>query len=71
PILLGDALPAEVRHDLLINLGGDLPPQWEQFQRLAEVVESQPELLAQARARFRSYRERGYRPESHNLGVEP
>lgn len=70
PILLGESVPDPVQHDLLINLGGELPPQWEQFQRLAEVVEAQPALLAQARERFRSYRQRGYQPHSHNLGSD-
>jgi len=70
PIWLGEAIPAEIRHDLLINLGDELPPQWEQFQRLAEVVASQPEQLAQARERFRSYRQHGYQPKSHNLESE-
>ena len=68
PILLGDTVTAEVTHDLLINLSDELPPHWERFRRLAEVVEPEPALLAQARERFRFYRRHGYQPISHNLG---
>lgn len=67
PILLGETVPPTAQHDLLINLGSALPPQWESFQRLAEVVDQHPELLEAARMRFRSYRERGYHPHYHKL----
>lgn len=70
PVLLGDTVPAAATHDLLINLGGELPPQWEAFQRLAEVVDQQPQRLEQARARFRNYRDRGYRPHYHKLEAD-
>lgn len=70
PILLGEGLPNEVRHDLLINLGDELPPQWKAYRRLAEVIDQRPERLEQARRRFRSYRECGYRPHYHRLEGE-
>lgn len=70
PILIGDEVPDEPRHHLLINLGGDLPPQWERFQRLAEVVDQRPGLIDQARQRFRQYRDSGYSPHYHKLEAD-
>lgn len=67
PILLGEQLPDEIDHDYLINLGLALPPQWQQFRRLAEIVEQQQEALAQARQRFRTYRNAGYPPNHHDI----
>lgn len=66
PVLIGEALPTEAS-DLLINLASDLPPGWERFGRLAEIVDQTPQVLEAARQRFRLYRERGLEPHYHKL----
>jgi len=70
PVQLGDALPARAA-DLLINLGGALPEGWEAYDRLAEVVDQRPEVVTEARRRFRRYRKLGYPPHYHKLDKEP
>lgn len=66
-VLIGERLPETARRDLLINLGPGLPPEWERFHRLAEVLEPTPAVLEEGRQRFKHYRERGITPHYHKL----
>jgi len=68
PILIGhDAEPT--RHtDVLINYAHEVPLFFGRFERVAELVDQQPQYLALARERYRFYRERGYELNSHRLG---
>lgn len=66
PVLIGEAVPREA-FDLLINLGEELPADWERFGRLAEIVDQTPAIIEAARQRFRLYRERGFEPHYHKL----
>jgi DNA polymerase III subunit chi len=52
---------------VLINLGAEVPQFFGRFERVAELVDQRPELLAQSRERFRFYRERGYELNTHQL----
>lgn len=52
---------------VLINLQHAPPPFFSRFERLAEIVGTEPDEVAAARDRFRFYRERGYELRSHNL----
>ena len=52
---------------VLINLTETIPPFFEQFERIVEVVDQQPEILRASRTKFRDFRDRGYAPESHKL----
>ena len=56
-------LPEE--RDVLINLAGDLPPEFESFARVIEIVGPEPEARSEGRARFRAYRDRGAEPATH------
>jgi DNA polymerase-3 subunit chi len=67
PILLGHDHEPAGRTDVLINLGAEVPRFFGRFERVAELVDQRPELLAQSRERFRFYRERGYELNSHQL----
>jgi DNA polymerase III subunit chi len=60
--------PADVPSgDVLVTLAGAIPPFYEQFGRVVEVVgASEAERLA-ARGRYRAYRDRGHTPHSHHL----
>ncbi len=67
PVLVGTAAPAAVEAQVLINLADSLPEGFERYQRVVELVDQHPEVLAQSRERFRQYRERGCAPETHKL----
>ena len=67
PLVIGTAAPAEVNAQVLINFTLALPDGFERFERVVELVDQQPEVLAKSRERFKQYRERGCAPESHRL----
>ncbi len=67
PVLVGAATPAMVEAQVLINLTDSLPEGFERYQRVVELVDQHPDVLAQSRERFRQYRERGCAPETHKL----
>jgi len=54
-------------HGLLINLAATIPPWFSRFERMAELVYDQPGLLADKRASYRFYRDRGYPLHFHDL----
>ncbi|MBK8182178.1 MAG: DNA polymerase III subunit chi [Candidatus Competibacteraceae bacterium] len=67
PVLIGTALPPDVKARVLINYTDGAPEGFEQYERVVEVVDQHPDVLAKSRERFRQYRERGYTPETHKL----
>ena len=67
PVTIGcDKLP-EKEPDLLINLGNTIPDNAAAFPRVAEVVTSDDDSLAQSRQRFLEYRENGHSLDTHKL----
>lgn len=66
PVVIGDAAPEVAQ--VQINLGGDIDPAWQGYERIAEIVTHEPEDRQRARTRYRSYREAGAEPETHNIG---
>ena len=67
PVLVGAAAPITVDAQVLINVTDVLPEGFERFERVVELVDSDPEVLAKSRERFRQYRERGCTLETHKL----
>ena len=67
PVVIGLDQPPAQAGGLLLNLDSSLSPHIEQFQRIIEIVNQQPELLAACRENFRSYRQRGYDPRRVEL----
>lgn len=67
PVLIGWEPAPAVMADVLINLQPEVPADFERFQRVAEVVNQDPPILAASRERFRFYRSRGCAPETHKL----
>lgn len=61
-----DAGPASHR-SLLINLMDAMPSDVTSYERIAEIVDVDPERKRSARERFKQYREQGCAMESHNL----
>ena len=60
------SLPAD-HADVLINLSGAVPPFFERFARVAELLDARPEVRAAGRERFKSYRARSIEPQTHNV----
>jgi DNA polymerase-3 subunit chi len=53
--------------DVLVNLAPEVPMFFSRFHRVAEIVDSNPEIREQGRIRFRFYRDRGYDLKSHGI----
>lgn len=68
PVLLGTGEdPPQEQHDVLINLGSEVPDFFSRFERVLEVVHGDAAGRAQARTRFGYYRDRGYTLKTHKL----
>jgi DNA polymerase-3 subunit chi len=68
PVVLGHDATAPAA-DLLVNLAPDAPEFFAQYARVAEFVDADPERREQGRRRYAFYRERGVKPETHNVGT--
>ena len=53
--------------DMLVNLSDEIPENFKQFQRIAEIVDNRPESLRAGRERYRFYRESGLNPLHHEV----
>lgn len=60
PVVLTSDLDAAPHHQVLLNLGAAVPPQFARFERLLEVVGNAEDELVAGRERYRFYRDRGY-----------
>ncbi|HZP86307.1 MAG TPA: DNA polymerase III subunit chi [Burkholderiales bacterium] len=67
PIIIDHVTEPVVHEEVLLNLCASCPPHFSRFERLIEIVTSEDEDRAQARERFRFYRERGYEIRTHDL----
>lgn len=63
----GEALNSLPHDDVLISLCAQPQPLFSRFQRLLEIVSMEDEDRAQARDRFKFYRDRGYQLRTHDL----
>ena len=53
--------------EVLLNLRSEWPPFFSRFRRLIEIVGADEQDRAQARSRYRFYRDRGYEIRTHDL----
>jgi DNA polymerase-3 subunit chi len=67
PVLIAADADAASGCAVLLNLAPGTPPGFERFERLLEVVGRDGADREEARARYRFYRERGYRIADHDL----
>lgn len=68
PILIGhDHEPESGRWEMLINLSPRVPGFFSRFERVAELVDGDPDNKAAGRERFRYYRDRGYELRTHQI----
>ena len=54
-------------NDMLLNVSLELPENFKQFQRIAEIIDTQPESIHAGRERYRFYRENGLMPQHHEV----
>lgn len=67
PVLIGSNAEPDAHNQVLVNLAPEVPNFFSRFERVAEVVTADPDHRAQAREKFRFYRDRGYEMQTHNL----
>ena len=60
PVLQGHAA------GVLVNLGQDVPPGFESFERFIEIVSSAPDDRQAGRQRWNHYKQRGYALKAHD-----
>ena len=53
--------------DMLLNVSDQMPQNIKQFQRIAEIIDNQPESVNAGRERYRFYRENGLDPQYHEV----
>lgn len=67
PVIIGDTPDDIASPDLLINLNTETPGYFGRFERLLEVVGTDPEELRAGRRRYRYYQERGYELKHNDM----
>jgi DNA polymerase-3 subunit chi len=66
-VVLADSLHACPHHEVLVNLGPEIPDGFERFERFIELVTLAPDDRAAARSRWKHYADRGYALKRHDL----
>lgn len=71
--LSDDPISAPGPRSVLVNLGRDVPPGAERFERLFDLVSSHPDDRQEGRARWKAYAARGWdvRPHEVKEGATP
>jgi DNA polymerase-3 subunit chi len=67
PVILGYGGQTAEQDDVMINLSDNIPEFFSQFNRVAEVVSGDEDSRANARERYKFYRERGYELTTHEI----
>ena len=68
PVLIGvNQPPGPGRWDVLVNLAVDVPEFFSRYERVAEVVDANATRREQSRERYRFYRDRGYKLNTHQV----
>jgi DNA polymerase-3 subunit chi len=69
PVVLAEAARETPHHQVLVNLGEDVPDGFERFERLIEVVTQDEADRQRARSRWKHYADRGYAIVRHDLAL--
>jgi DNA polymerase III subunit chi len=67
PVALTTGPLPEGAADVLVNLGAGVPPFFERFGRVAELLDARPDVRAAGRERFKTYRAKSIDPQTHNV----
>jgi len=68
PVHIGTSGTPQSSYELLVNLGAEVPPFYDRFARLAEVVAHDESQRINGRRRYREYKEAGC--DVHNHAIE-
>ena len=68
-VLLVSSPAACPHHDVLVNLGADVPAGFERFEKFVEVVTCGDNERVAARSRWKHYADRGYSLRRHDLSA--
>ncbi len=66
PVTLGNG-DFDGTEQVLINLANEAPPFFSQMERVVEIIDRRADDVAQGRARYVFYRDRGYPLHNHNI----
>ena len=69
PVAIGQHPPPDSGIIVLISLMDKVPEHYDQYPRVLELVDNTPQEKAQARDRYRIYRDQGHTPETHDITV--
>ncbi len=67
PVTIGIQGEPPAPHQVLINLAPAIPPNFADFERVAELVSQETSARQAGRQRYRHYRELGYELTTHEL----
>ena len=67
PIEIGCGEAPTHQHDVLINLGMEIPDFFSRFQRVSEIVVTDPEVTTATRKNYKFYKDRGYPLNTHDM----
>lgn len=67
PVLISTGPYPGTMNDVLINLSESACQQPQQFQRINEILNADPEVLQAGRNSYRFYQSQGCQPETHKL----
>ncbi len=67
PITIGHSDQSGPNGDFLINLGDEIPPFFDQFARVAEIVDASADGRRAGRERFSFYKDNGFEPNTHKI----
>ncbi len=71
PIHIAGQPSAHHTASVLVNLRAELPPDYQRFARVIEVVTGADADRAQARERWKAYKAQGIEPQRHDLQLAP
>jgi len=67
PITIGHSEQSDTSGDFLINLADEIPPFFDKFERVAEIVDSTSVGRSAGRERFGFYKDNGFEPNTHKI----
>ena len=70
PVLLVDSSATCPHHGVLINLGLQVPSEFDRFERIIEVVTQGHDERLAARVRWKHYADSGYSPQKHDVAAQ-
>ena len=70
PVILATSIQGVPHQKVLVNLGESVPPSFDQFERVIEVVGLDDDDRQLARIRWKKYTDRGYAITRHDLNLK-